>query len=315
MKYSKKLVVRLTIGIVILIIIIGIWLLVAKHQKNRENTDEQSSKIQTQNNNDVYGVHSIKKLLISKNGKKIMEFVKDNSRSGNSFKTSDMRMIYPYDESAGSDKFDTLTKLISDIEIIDVIEDAYPNASDYGFDNDITFYIEDDNDVSHTIKLGTEDKDGNVYTMYNDEQNVFTINPSLKNEVKDINPFDYIDKLAHIYSIKDVSSIEISYHNKKHILAIQRSGDKVYTVDGNKINEDNFKTIYQEVIGVDIIDFATGVSKGEKVGEVTFVMMNGARETTGYYEYDNQKLLVVKPNEKQYLTLKEYIENIIDAIE
>ena len=259
---------------------------------------------------------SITKLAISQNGQKIMEVVQDTKKLDSTFKTSKMRMVYPYNENVNSDNFDEFISAFGDITAIEFVDDKITNVEEYGFDNGITVLIKDDNGV-HNIKMGKADERGNIYTRYN-KSFVFTMEPSLKEVVADLNPFDYVDKLVHIYSIGEVSSVEVVYQNQKYVLNIKRDdidAEKAeYSVNGKLINEGEFKKLYQEVIGLTITEPVKSFSKGKKIAEVTFTTTDGREETTQYYEYDERSFIVVKPDGRKYLILKKYVETMVRKI-
>ncbi len=259
---------------------------------------------------------TIKRLSITQKGKKVMELVKNPDITENKFRTSFTRMIYPYNEDTGVQKTDDLINAFGTIKVIDFVSDNPNDAAKYGIPGGTTVIVEDDV-ASHTIKFGDTAPDGNVYAMYNDKPFVFTMESTINDMLKDLDPFDYIDKFAHIYSIGKISKVEVSYLDEKHIMTVDygktdEDEDDEYFIDGKAKDDKFFKEVYQGVIGVNITQPVSGRTPGKEVARVTFTMSDGKIETSRYYEYDDRSLLLVKPSGKQYLVLRKYIESMIE---
>lgn len=263
-------------------------------------------------------IQGIEALSIEHGGKKLID-ISENDKADPTgvYQMSTLRMTYPYDEVISVDRFQNIAAVFTGIEVIQFISDNPTDAAKYGLENGYKITLRESGKV-HRLSLGDTDTDGNVYAMYGDNKFIFTMKADIKNAIKDIKPFDYIDKLAHIYSIDKVSSIVIEYGSSSHELSIKRVSDDAekteYLIDDKTVGEDSFKKTYQSIIGLAITEPVGDKAKGKQFCKITFNLLDTAPQTATYYEYDERNLLVTRPNGKQYLMLKKYVEEMLKKV-
>lgn len=267
---------------------------------------------------------SIESVSVSKGGEKIAEFGKATEDEKNgvgsaAYQTTDMKMRYPYDEPVNSDRFSKMVSVFTNVEVISFVSNSTDDAAKYGLDSGYKIVIRD-SAATHTLTFGNTAEDGNVYAMYNDCGFIFTVKPDMLNAVKDIKPFDLIDKFAHIYNIDSVDSITVTGTGRKHVLSISRSGSGdeqkcEYKIDDKKAAEDAFKGYYQKVIGLTVTDVPSGDENGEQMCEVSFKMTDGKVYKSVYYEYDERNVRLVRPDGKSYLMLRKYVTEMLDSLD
>ena len=258
----------------------------------------------------------IKEISVSRGNEKVVEFYQtEKSDDKSSFQTSTVRMKYPYDENVSADRFEELVNAIPNaVEVIDFVSDNPADAQKYGIGSGYNVIIRD-SAAAHTLRIGDLDSGGNAYAMYNDFGFIFTMKPDLLKLVKEIKPFDYVERFAHIYSIDSVSEITVSYGGKTHKLTVRKegSGDNekyVCAVDGKSAEEDAFKGMYQAIIGLTVTDTAKDGAQGAELCRIAFKMNDGSEKTAVYYDYDERSAVVVRPDGKRYLMLKKYVEEM-----
>ncbi len=264
-------------------------------------------------------IESIETLNVEENGKKIMDIAYNkNSVDDGTFKSSPFLMTYPYNEIVNQQKFGELMAVFGTIEVNEFISDDVSDAAKYGLDNG--FRIEfSESGKKHSVLLGKTDENGNVYAMYGDKPYIFTISSDIKNAFSNINPFDYIIKFAHIYALDNVSSIEVDYKGKTYNLSIQRDGDdetkNKYRINNRSLNEENFKKLYQAVIGLTITSIPQNQTAGKEVCTISFALIDGSTQTARYYECDERNLILKRHDGKKYIMLKKYLDEMIEALE
>lgn len=262
---------------------------------------------------------AIQEFSVSKNGSKIMEFKRNiTDEELTEIDMSDIQMTYPYAEKIRSDKFEEMTAAYTTtIEVIEFISDDLSKKAEYGLDKGYKVVLRDAEKL-HTLTFGDIAEDGSVYAMYNDNKFIFTMNPALLDAVKDIKPFDLIQKFAHIYSIEQVKSIEVSAGGKTNTLTIEKvdSEKKNYSIDGKEADEEAFKEVYQSIIGLTFTDVVQDKAwASDVICEITFRMNDGKIYKAVYRAYDERRVMVTRPDGKEYLMLEKYVSDMLGKLE
>lgn len=263
---------------------------------------------------------NITELSINHGGKPFMAFKKSEKESEHTLQMASMVMTYPYEENLRSEQFSELLSAFTGVEVLSFVSDNIADAAKYGIDKGFSVVIKE-NDKEHKISFGNTAEDGNVYATYNDCGFIFTMLPDMQNAFKDIKPFDLVEKFAHIYTIDNVSDIDIKSGKGQHTLSISRTGSGddekcTYKVDGKDAEEDAFKGMYQIIIGLMITDNDVDNSKvGKEIMDITFNMTDKKKYTAKYYEYDERSVMVKRPDGKQYLMLKKYVDSMQNSLE
>lgn len=261
---------------------------------------------------------AIQEFSVSKKGNKIMEFARNIATEElTEIDMSDIQMIYPYVEKVRSDKFEEMTAAYTTtIEVIEFISDDLSKKAEYGLDKGYKVVLRDAEKL-HTLTFGDIAEDGSVYAMYNDNAFIFTMNPALLDAVKDIKPFDLIQKFAHIYSIEQVKSIEVSKDGKTNILTIEKTDSEKnnYSIDGKTADEKAFKEVYQTIIGLSFTDIVQDKAwASDAICEITFTMNDGKVNKAVYRAYDERRVMVTRPDGKEYLMLEKYVTDMLDKV-
>lgn len=261
---------------------------------------------------------TVEEFSVSKNGVKVMEIKRfSENESVSEIDLIDLKMTYPYEEKIRSDLFETMiAPFATTVEVIDFVSDDLSKASEYGLDKGYKVVLKDAQKI-HTLTFGDVAEDGNVYTIYNDNNYIFTMNPGMLNAVKDIKPFDLIQKFAHIYNIKDVKSVVVSSKDKTYTFEITGGEDDTkYSINGKSANEEMSKDIYQKIIGLSFTGVVSDRSKAtDVVCEVMFNMNDGTTKSAVYRSYDERNLMVTRPDGKENIILKKYVEDMLNEVE
>lgn len=261
---------------------------------------------------------NIQSLKIEKSGKKIMEICYSEDADDGTYKSSSFLMTYPYNEVVNKQKFEELVSAFARVEAVRFVSDNSSDSSKYGLNNGYRVQI-DESGKKHTILFGDSDEYGNVYAMYGDKQYIFTMKLEIKNAIIGINPFDYIIKFAHIYALDNVSSVRVDYKGKTYTLAVQRNANDEkktkYRINDRSVNEENFKKLYQAVIGLTITDIPQNQTEGKEVCSISFELINGGAQTARYYECDERNVILKRHDGKRYVMLKKHLDEMIRELE
>lgn len=226
-------------------------------------------------------------------------------------------MTYPYTGTVRIDPFSKMMEPFTDVVVEDFVEDSLDNLSRYGLDNPLMAVLQDVDGNVHRLQFGNTDEKGNVYTLYNDYKLVFTTTPEMYNAVKDIDPFEYVEKFANIYSIDDVSNVTVSAEGRTYSLDIKKLSDdkSEYKINGKEAVEDGFKSVYQSVIGLMITGETDTPKRDSEYAVIEFAFNNGdAKKRTVIYEYDERNYGVLKNDGTYGLTLKKNVANMLDML-
>lgn len=225
-------------------------------------------------------------------------------------------MVYPYSGAVRIDPFAKMMEPFGGVSAIDFVSDSLDNLKEYGLDKPLKIVLQDAAKVVHTLYFGGKDEKGNIYTMYNDYSFVFTTSPEMYNAVKDIKPFEYLEKFANIYNIDDVTKVTVTSGSEKYEMEINRKSDKeaYYKINQKDATEDAFKAAYQSVIGLSITSEAESQPKEKPVCKIVFTFKDGSEKVTEIFEYDDRNYGVLKNDGSYSLTLKKNIANMLDIL-
>lgn len=226
-------------------------------------------------------------------------------------------MVYPYSGGVRIDPFSELMENFGGVVMQDFACEGTDNLRKYGLEKPIKVVLQDAAKIVHTLYFGGTDEKGNVYTIYNDYDFVFTTSPEMYNAVKDIKPFEYLEKFANIYNIDEVEKVAVtSADGGAYLLEINRGSDgsASYKINSKDSAEDAFKAAYQSVIGLSITSEAENEPKDALAAKIVFTFKNGKTNTTEIYEYDDRNYGVLKSDGSYNLTLRKNVVNVLDIL-
>ena len=199
-------------------------------------------------------------------------------------------MTYPYNGAVRIDPFSKMMEAYADVIVEDFVDDNPSDLSKYGLDNPLMAVLQDVKGNVHRLKFGLSDEKGNVYTLYNEYDFVFTTSPEMYNAVKDIDPFEYVEKFANIYNISDVKNVTVTASDVSYSLDINKISDDEYTykINDKDAIEDGFKAVYQSIIGLVITSETDTPKQDVQYCTIDFTFNNGTSKRTVIFEYDDR---------------------------
>ena len=226
-------------------------------------------------------------------------------------------MVLPYNGPVNIDRFGELMSNFDEVYAEDFVEDNPTDLSKYGLDehSSVRAVIQDSEGGVHDLNFGKTDEAGNVYTMYQGNDFVFTTNPKMYNAVKDINPAEFIDKYTNIFRISDVRKVTLEKGEKKFVLEIMPSGAAKYRINGKEALDRAFKAVYDGIAGIIVENTAEEEKKEEKVLDITFRLKSGVTKKSEFYEYDSKYYGAVTTEGEYGLVSKRFVDNLMEIIE
>jgi hypothetical protein len=173
------------------------------------------------------------------------------------------RMVKPYRDEVpvAIDKFQPILDNVSSITKAEkFIDDNPSDLARYGLaEPKGELLIKDEDSVFHLL-IGKPMDEDFTYCKKPGLSSIFTIRTSVLTSL-DIKPFELIEKFVFIPYIEDVDQITLSGLGFNHYFTIDHqkkvnpkedseAPDYIYKIDGIKIEEQLFKTIYQNLIGL-----------------------------------------------------------------
>ncbi len=229
-------------------------------------------------------------------------------------------MLVPYNGIVRIDRFSELMENFADVVVQDFVEDNPQDLAKYGLDNPVKAVLQDIEKNAHELYFGNYDDKGNVYTMYENNDvkynMVFTTTPEMFEAVRDVDPFDLLEKFANLYNILEVSNVNISTADGLNFsLDISGNSDKyTYKINGKDAIEKGFKSVYQAIVGLVITGQAEEEKKENVVCTIEFTFRDGRQKKTTVYEYDERNYGVMSAEGTYNLTLKKNVKNMIDIL-
>lgn len=207
-----------------------------------------------------------------------------------------------------------LTTILS-LSFDSVAADNPQDLAPYGLDNPYATYTVSDAENTYTVSVGKE-TEGGRFVKIADSAAVYVVdNEKLK--FLDYNYMQLVDKLIYIEKIDDISKVSINGGGQNYEMTIEGSGDTAgYKINSVPVSEDEFKNIYQAVIGIMLDDFAsTGTaSAGEVECTVTYHKKTGDKTVVAYHNWDERNYLVRINGEGNLICRKKQITSALDKL-
>ena len=273
-------------------------------------------------------------MKIDKRDGRPFEIIPNDDTSGGQSETSLSKWLITgaYDQPKGlsPDAMNKFAEKISGFTIKEFVEEEAQDLSLYGLDkeNAWEFILKDSENTLH-ILIGKEYDEDMVYIKTVDSPAVYGIDKA-KIGFMDITAFDLVDKFAYIISIDAVDGIEVKGLGKSHNLTMmRRDGEKpagedeeaevitTYRVDGRVVEEDPFKEVYQNIIGIQVDNEIGHLPVGNPEIRFTFYLNQGKTKEVhiDYVPYDNDFYAVFKNGKTEFLVNKAEVQKVLGSID
>jgi hypothetical protein len=201
-----------------------------------------------------------------------------------------------------------LEKMKTPLKIVDFIDSG--NPEDYGIDeNDIKLSVKETSGKKFELLLGKEINNTKVYGKINGEDQIFTL---YKKDLPflDVKPFDLVDRFPQLISIDSIDALSINTDE----MAIIGTKDKsesgiVYKINNLEIEEEKFKSFYQDVIYLLMegeVTHPVNMDRPEII--ISFKLYDGGSFWThlNFYPYNNEFYGVARNEEEPTFIIGRY---------
>ncbi|MBZ9685962.1 DUF4340 domain-containing protein [Clostridium estertheticum] len=236
------------------------------------------------------------------------------------------KMIQPYSVEAGADdqRLQSLASAIPNLKAREIVDDNPKDLSIYGLNNptlDIT--LKDSKNNLHFI-VGKNKDDNNVYFKTMDSNTIYTMD-KIQTDAFKLKAFDIVIKLAYIVNINDVDKITVDANGSNNIINFfrntkksEKSGDPdtvvtKYKVNDKSIEEEKFKSFYQEMIGLSVDSENDKKLEDKPEVSITFNLNKGSKkqEKIDYVPYNDQFYAVFRSGKSDFVISKDKVNKMI----
>lgn len=224
-------------------------------------------------------------------------------------------------------------KVIQDLPMlrIDEFVDDHPaDLSRYGLANPRGELLVQGAENTLHLLFGGENKDGLVYFKTPGADNVYAMKKS-RLPVMEIKPFALVEKFILLAFIDRVEQVLIEDGQEEYSLTIERiekpeakrgkgeeeASEAVYRVNGRETEEEAFKKLYQEVIGLRVdAENDRQLVAGEPEIRVSFVFDTSDRQmiSYGFLPYNKDFYAVTRDGTADFLIARSRVEKMLAAV-
>lgn len=198
--------------------------------------------------------------------------------------------------------------------------DAESVKSKYGFDKPFaTIVLEYD---GRTVKMVFGDKadDESYYMMFNKNNVIYRVKTASVAALT-VDPNTLVSSLGILPFIDDVKTMSIKMNNKTYQYELTGKDDDLkITLDGKKVDTDNFKQLYQLVLNPSLDAIYTGKVSGSPTVSITFSYHKGGSDTMELYDDGGRQMIFAlngvanRTGRSAYLgKLEREIENLVNG--
>lgn len=197
-----------------------------------------------------------------------------------------------------------------------------------------TLFATDNADKSLTFKVGAYCGSDQVYVQIDDTNAVYLADASTLTFLDNVKPGYLVDQFSNLVYIVRVDGLEITAGDEKYTMGITREPvldadgnqktasngqletNDSYSFDGEEISEDDFKELYQTIIGMQVSKLNDDYYYDGKVAVTVHYTLNTelSEFTVEYLEYDNDYYAVRRNGVCMFLIKRAKVDNMLSAI-
>lgn len=249
----------------------------------------------------------VKNFSLSKNGMPVMTVratTDDEQRPGN-LMFGTWKFIYPWEEDVDTEKFAAALRNLLVIEAIGFGEEGVSPAFDYEVELSTV-------ERNYKFSIGGATPNGGVYL--HDGKNLYIVDSVVRSTIEIMTPNEYLVKLVALAYMDDVSSVVIKCDAVEYVMETGDEDDSPYAICGKEVAENEFKKIYQTLVGILYTERIEANISGAPYLTVTYNYKDGRYESVKYYEYDERNMIAVRPDGTTVKVLQSEIDKIVDLI-
>jgi hypothetical protein len=295
---------------------------------------------------------NITHLTVENKGKTSFEAVYNENKSVDYAGMTNWTIKQPYETEIPGDE-EALTSLMSNYSGLTYLANIDYNATDlskYGLDEPtstitIDYYeviteetsetnteeaetITTTNEYTFELLVGGTDSDGNYYVKTKDSKAVHTMSAETIAKLTEIDAYNHTYKYINLVNIDSLGTIDAVINGVKYTMEVKKTKDTVdeeetevtkYYFNGNVVEEDNFKTLYQSIISPKTQrEIPSDYVMNEQTTPVMSLIFNqnatGRTITVEYLPYDESYYIAKNDGVAYFLTDMRVINEMIEGL-
>lgn len=181
---------------------------------------------------------------------------------------------------------------------------------------------------SFKIYVGDKNDSGDYYVRKDGDKAVYTMKFESVDDMLNVDAFSIFSTFISIHNIATVDRIHIDIPGKSYTMEIKRETfineedeeevKENYYYNGNLVEEDVFKDVYQDIIGAKYdtqLKEPVSAEGLEPILTISFYLDTGETYTTNYYPYDESFYLVENSSTIRFTTDKRNMDGIIKSVQ
>lgn len=184
-------------------------------------------------------------------------------------------------------------------------------------------------ELKFRLEIGSQTEDGDYYCRYSDSDRVYLLAQDTAETFLNLTNRDLVDKNPALINISTVDRLVITYNGSQTEYTIERTTqtdeegnettETVYRKDGEEMEEDTFKDLYQEIVGITaeaVISEEQTPVEGDPELSFTFYRNteNHSQVTISYTPFDSDFYQMTIDGTTQLLVNKRDIQALEAAI-
>ncbi len=181
----------------------------------------------------------------------------------------------------------------------------------------------------YKLYIGNQDEEGNYYVRIDGSNSVYTLSSDSVDSMLQVDSFQLLNPYVLLPSLDHVDQISVQVGSKTYQMGIDHKTTKgvdgkeettsTYSFQGKESNEDAFKKLYQQLIGITYdsqIPSDIVVSGDTPYMTLTFHIFGDNERTVSasFLPYDDNFYVVKKNNETRFFVDKRAIEDIAKSL-
>lgn len=244
------------------------------------------------------------------------------------------KLVKPFEYDVDSDALSTLSDNVAAISISEYVGNVSEPDNPYGMDNPIVIVANDTNGAEIRFEIGNDLGDGHTYICVDDTGDVYLTETSQIEFARTLTVAGIVDRFSNIINITKVDSLDVTTPEGSYELKIERVPEvdeegnpsldddgeqiinEVFYFNGEETDEDAFKQLYQEVIGI----LVNGMTEdydipGEATVKVVYHLnVEPGEFTVEYVPYTRDVYAVRRDGHTYFYVNNSTIEGMIQAL-
>lgn len=229
-------------------------------------------------------------------------------------------MTKPYAEIMGVDteKFNSLLEKISQLKIVDFVDDSSKDLSKYGLDKpSFELSVKDGKNELH-LYFGKE-INGNIAFKVAGTSEVYSMEKQRVDELN-VSSFDLLNKTSFMPFIETVDTITIDNNGKKDNITAAKGSDNtslIHKLNDKEVDKDKFQSFYQSLIGINIDAENDKVLQGKSEVKITYSLNQGQQKTKtlDFVSYNQDFYVLFMNGKSEFLVSKSKVQDMLKQLE